>query len=211
MRYAIADIHGCCRTLEALIQTLAPSTDDTLYILGDMVDRGRRSKEVLDLVMSMPNTVCLMGNHEELLLAAHDSPNDDEASLRWVGNGGHETLRSFGGMVPDRYLEFIRAMPLITELPDFYLCHAGIGPVPMETPAETLLWNRSCHVDLKLTGGRKLVVGHTPETLGVVLASTRQNKILIDNGCFIKDDKSYGNLIALCLDDLRITIQANID
>ena len=74
-QWVIPDIHGCVRTLRALIEQLViPAKDDTLYFLGDFVDRGPDSKGVLDYVMGLEdqgyNIVALKGNHEEFFVKA---------------------------------------------------------------------------------------------------------------------------------------------
>ena len=75
--FAITDIHGCANTLDALLDQIGLSQSDHLYLLGDYIDRGPRSKEVLDILLALqrkqyPMTV-LRGNHEQLFLDALQS------------------------------------------------------------------------------------------------------------------------------------------
>jgi serine/threonine protein phosphatase 1 len=209
MNYVIADIHGCKKTLEALLEKMHVRSNDTLIGLGDLVDRGPDSKGVLDLVMGMPNFTALKGNHEEMLLLAMDNP--DECLGHWLVNGGAAVFASFDHMIEGKYIRFMESMPLIIELPEFYLCHAGIGPVPMDTPPETLLWDRTCSVNLASTGGRRLVSGHTPTHIDDIRASLGNNKICIDNGCFVRNQEGLGRLVALRLDDMKLFEQERID
>ena len=68
---AIGDIHGCARTLDALLQTLAPKSDETLLFVGDYIDRGPDSKGVIDRLIRLKKEhpcIFLRGNHEDLLL-----------------------------------------------------------------------------------------------------------------------------------------------
>jgi serine/threonine protein phosphatase 1 len=91
---ALGDIHGCLDQLDALLRSIAPTSDDRLVLLGDLVDRGPDSKGVLDRTLSMSRThhiTVVMGNHEQMMMAArasHDKYSD------WLLNGGDTTLRS---------------------------------------------------------------------------------------------------------------------
>jgi serine/threonine protein phosphatase 1 len=210
MNYCISDIHGCSKTLAALLDQLQLTGEDTVYFLGDYVDRGPDSKGVLDTVMNLPNAVCHKGNHEDMMLFALDHPENREATYHWHINGGKSALASFGSFVPDKYLTFLRGLKLITELPDFYLCHAGIGRDAMNTPEEMLLWDRDCHVDVGATSGRRLVCGHTPTPISEIEELWR-DKIVIDGGCVFKGQAGYGNLVALRLDDMKLFAQRNIE
>lgn len=204
MDYAISDIHGCAKTLSALLNKLVLTSDDTVYFLGDYVDRGPDSKGVLDIVMKLPNAFCLRGNHDDMMVRPeyHDL---------WMMNGGRNTLAEFGGKVPKKYLDFVSRLPLIVELPDFYLCHAGIGKVPMASSEDELLWDGGCTVTLKQTGGRRLVCGHMPTSLEDIKSGLSHYKIVIDNGCVFKGDNGYGNLVALRLDDMELVVQRNVE
>lgn len=211
MEYCISDIHGCSQTLRALLSQINLSSSDTVYFLGDYVDRGPDSKGVLDIVMNMDNAVCHKGNHEDMMLFALDNRDNLEAKHNWFVNGGKAALASFGGIdVPENYMAFLRGLKLITELPDFYLCHAGISRDAMNTPEEMLLWDRDCLVDVGATGGRRLVCGHTPTVMGEI-EELWKDKIIIDGGCVYKDHARYGNLVALRLDDMKLFAQPNID
>lgn len=212
MKYCISDIHGCSKTLAVLLAKLQLTAEDTVYFLGDYVDRGPDSKGVLDIVMAMPNAVCHKGNHEDMMLYALANPENDQANYHWGINGGGAAMASFGGSVPPSYIEFLQGLHLITELPNFYLCHAGIAHKAMETPEEMLLWDRDCDVDLGKTGGRKLICGHTPQTAYEIETRLKTNKVIIDGGCvFGKRHPEYGNLVALRLDDMQVFMQRNID
>src|SRR4051794_17347253 len=93
---AIGDIHGCSAALDALLDAIAPGPQDTLVTLGDHIDRGPDSRGVIDRLLALAygcRLVPLLGNHEELLLAAL---RDRVALRRWLTCGGVETLRSYG-------------------------------------------------------------------------------------------------------------------
>jgi serine/threonine protein phosphatase 1 len=212
MDYCISDIHGCAKTLSALLDKLALTSADTLYVLGDMIDRGPDSKGVLDILMFLSNAVCIKGNHEAMLIDAYAKPA--QALDLWLMSGGRATLESFGGKVPKEYLNFLRGLPPIVELPDFYLCHADISSTgdPMETPESVLLWGgRTSKVDLELTGGRRVVSGHDRTPLEKIRSRLTSNKIMIDGGCVYRGEDGFGNLVALRLDDLELIVQENVE
>jgi serine/threonine protein phosphatase 1 len=101
-RYAIGDIHGCARTFKKLVEEVIKfTTADTLYLLGDYIDRGPCSKGVLDYLLQIRdlgyNFRPIRGNHEQLLL---DALTDTEARQIWYGNGGWATMHEFGSDMP---------------------------------------------------------------------------------------------------------------
>jgi serine/threonine protein phosphatase 1 len=201
LRYAISDIHGCSKTFLALLNQIPfNSANDTLYLLGDYIDRGPDSKGVLDIVMQLPNTVCLKGNHEEFMIDAAFGSNSG-ISL-WIMNGGMQTLNSFNNYIDDKYINFVRSLHSIAKLKDFYLAHAGIRSFDtLNTPEEILLWDRDCKVDLTLTGNRRLICGHTVTPLELIEDSILADKVVIDAGCVFG-----GNLVALRLDDMKLFV-----
>jgi serine/threonine protein phosphatase 1 len=162
--------------------------------------------------MSLSNAVCLKGNHEDMMVRAHDNP-DQEWDF-WLNVGGKATLASFDGKVPKKYLDFLRGLPCIVQLPDFYLCHADISSTgdPMETPEIILLWGgQTSEVDMELTGGRRVVSGHDLTPLEGIRASLTQNKIVIDGGCVYTGEEGFGHLVALLLDDMELIVQENVE
>ena len=105
--YAIGDVHGCARTLDALLDALAQDADgtlgpkDTLVFVGDYVDRGPDSPGVIDRLIALehgqaagtgPRCVFLRGNHDQMMLDYADGTGDTE--LWWV-NGGRTTLAAY--------------------------------------------------------------------------------------------------------------------
>src|SRR5262249_52303647 len=98
--FAIGDIHGCHRALLellALCRARAQGQDHRFVFIGDYVDRGPDSRAVIATLRNLEqgapgNVVCLMGNHEELMLEAIDSGDP----TWWLNNGGGETLQSYG-------------------------------------------------------------------------------------------------------------------
>src|SRR5450631_145864 len=102
-RFVIGDIHGCQTTLQAMVEeALQLKETDTLYLLGDYIDRGPDSKGVLDYIMQMRESgydvQALKGNHEELMLNAVADPTE---CYIWFGNRGRSTMREFGVETPE--------------------------------------------------------------------------------------------------------------
>jgi serine/threonine protein phosphatase 1 len=98
MKAVIGDIHGCIRTFEILISRICKKYGiDSIYFIGDLVDRGSSSKQTLDLVISLKkylNCYCLLGNHEDLMIDYIYKQNRYDGDM-WFINGGLETIRSF--------------------------------------------------------------------------------------------------------------------
>lgn len=211
---AIGDIHGCARTLDLLLERLAPTPDDTLVFIGDYVDRGPDSAGVIDRLLRLRDEVpCifLRGNHEQLLLDALFE--DDERAMKvWLDNGGRETLESYRGMIPKEHLVFMDETVLYADTPDFFFAHGGVPAT--QTIAQTLdnpdpdvlLWHRE-HLKAELFVWEKAVVcGHTPQPAVIV----RPKLIAIDTGCvFNRPDR--GVLTAIRLPERELVQVRNVE
>ena len=216
MRYAIADIHGCCKTFHALIEKLQIQRSDEIYLLGDYIDRGPDSKGVLDTIINLDcKVVSLMGTHEQMWLNASRKLDDpvlcaDNTNL-WMENGGQATLESFAGVDTKPYLTFLRDLPLFLELDDFLLVHAefdfSLADPFGKAGIESMLYGRG-----KPYHGKKPVVcGHTPLSIEQIQAGLKTNKINVDNGCCYVNRIGQHNLLAYGLDDGQLYIQKNIE
>lgn len=207
--YAIGDVHGrvdLLRELESLIlEDLAAARAPVrpyLVTIGDYVDRGFESRQVLDHLIRNPldgfARVLLLGNHDRWLL---DFVNGAPVGEAWLAYGGDATLASYGVALdrtlpePER-LEAARAAllerfplehrRLLDELElafgfgDYFFCHAGIRPgVPLDAQEEAdLLWIREPFLSYPGEHEKIVVHGHTAENEPVV----RHNRIGIDTG-----------------------------
>lgn len=218
-RFVIADIHGCALTFLCLIEEkLRLSEKDTLYLLGDLIDRGPRSREVIEGILSLQqrgfSLRILRGNHEEMLLNACADPGMVSA---WLQNGGNATLHSFGvrspGELSSAMLNLFATLPDHLLLRDFVLVHAGLNfdnDDPFQD-REAMIWSRSYDVDPERLGGRRLICGHTPRSLAEIRASLGTSRIMLDNGCVYGPTGGLGNLVALELDTMILHLQENID
>jgi serine/threonine protein phosphatase 1 len=174
---AIGDIHGCSVALRALIEAIQPQADDTLIPLGDCVDRGPDSREVIDELLALRNRcrlIPLLGNHEEMMLNFLDGrPQPDN----WLLCGGEATLRSYTkidkhGGIPPEHLDFIRSWGDYVETPTHFFVHGAYHP---EQPFAEQRWQMWRWLSLKQTvpgphmSGKKAIVGHTALKEGEVL------------------------------------------
>ena len=98
MIYVMSDIHGNMRRFNSIMQQIQLQPEDTLYVLGDVVDRHYDGVRILRKLMSMPNVKMLLGNHEHMMLRAlnepyevGDTPNLEECRFLWYRNGGNVT------------------------------------------------------------------------------------------------------------------------
>src|SRR5262245_11954421 len=90
---AFGDVHGCVFALEAVLKAIEPTPDDQLVFLGDLIDQGRESREVLELILDLKQrtgVVLIEGNHEEMMLGARDG--GEQALRYWERCGGATTL-----------------------------------------------------------------------------------------------------------------------
>jgi serine/threonine protein phosphatase 1 len=180
---AIGDIHGCPAALDALIAVIAPGAEDTLITLGDYIDRGPRSRDVLDRLIALGRRcrlVPLLGNHEEVLL---DALRDVTALRRWITLGGTDTLRSYGWVsggprraladwIPRSHRDFLAGCRPFHETRSHLFVHAGYVPeLPLkEQPRAALRWRvTSASTAAPHCSGKVAVVGHTPQLSGEVL------------------------------------------
>jgi len=131
--FAIGDIHGCFNSFKKLIeQKIQLTKSDKLVLLGDYIDRGSQSKEVIDYIIELIekdfDIVPLRGNHEQMLL---DAFFDDGHIPIWIFNGGNETLKSFGinslKKLETKYLDFFGSLQFFFEFEAYLLVHAGFN------------------------------------------------------------------------------------
>lgn len=187
--YAIGDIHGCLTKLMTLVARChadAQNQPAEIILLGDYIDRGPDSQGVVEYLMALqqnqPSTIiCLMGNHEDMLLAAADHPDWEE---RWLRNGGIQTLQSYGvsnaSGIPQDHIDWLRQLPKSHDDGLRYFVHAGINPDrPLDRQDDhDLLWLREPFLSSAKDFGRLIVHGHTPLKNGV--PDIRSNRLNID-------------------------------
>lgn len=226
-RFAISDIHGCIKTLNALLDKIHLAKADTLFLLGDYIDRGKNSREVIEKILELKtagyDVQCLLGNHEWLLLnAAYDMGT----KANWLRhNGGFPTLESYAivaedylNYIPEDHLRFFKSLNFYLELDDYYLVHAGFNFLTDDPfdDYQSMIWIRDWHkhVNTNLIGNKTIVHGHTPrsvESLYTEVGLGKKHVLDIDCGCVYKGKKLLGYLAALNMDTFRIISQENIE
>jgi serine/threonine protein phosphatase 1 len=206
LTYAVGDIHGCCTKLRNLMaHCVQHGGGNTLrfVFLGDYIDRGDASREVVSLLMktqaSSPELIaCLRGNHEEMLIDAVASGDE----RHWISNGGTTTLTSYGvasaGAIPREHLDWIAALPLGIADDMRLFVHAGVMPgVPIDEQAkDDLLWIREPFLTDPRDHGLFIVHGHTPSSSG--RPQLRANRLNLDTGAYFG-----GPLTAAVFDDTQ--------
>lgn len=130
--FVTSDAHGHVRALDHALELASPSADDTIYVLGDMTDRGPDPLGVVKLVRSLPNAHVLMGNHERMLLDVLNETGDFD-SFTWSLNGGLTTATGLDSLPHEEFidtLDWIGSLPLFdivhTDERTWILVHAGI-------------------------------------------------------------------------------------
>lgn len=229
-QYAVSDIHGCHKTFTALLDKLALSTSDELYLLGDHVSRGPDSKGVLDLIFKLQGSGyqihCLRGNHEELMLQVA-SGNLDGAT-RWLSTDGQYILDSFGvqsmSEIPELYFRWIAALPYYFEVGKYILVHAGLD-FSLSDPLSSndrLCWIRNWYGDIRYDWLKKRIIlhGHTPTFIEVIKDQLKNLSLYqyldIDAGCVFAHERftkkeGLGYLCSFNLENRKMIFQRNVD
>lgn len=231
MNYVISDIHGQYEKYRAILAEIEFKSTDTLYVLGDVIDRGPDGCKILLDMMGHPNIFPLLGNHEftaamclpwlmeevtDQSLASLDNTRIAALS-EWINNGSSPTLRELKQLKQrerEDILEYLREMELYTEVTvggrDFVLVHAGLD----RFSPQKLLENYElqdflfCRPDLNTAfyEDRYLVYGHTPTRLLLRQAGEPPEDRIIHRGRQIALDCGAafgGRLGCLCLDTLE--------
>lgn len=191
--YAIGDVHGRADLLKRLLDDLNAdarrgeySGKPILIFLGDYVDRGFQSKDVLNILLgktvSSFETYFLKGNHEQAMLQFLEDPT---IGPRWAEYGGAETLVSYGVQpprsrtnldewirasadlrqaMPAEHIQFLQTLELSVRIGDYVFVHAGMKPgVPLDQQEEhDILWIRDEFINDRRPFEAVIVHGHTP-------------------------------------------------
>jgi len=231
LTYICADIHGCYDKYRALLKALSLKGSDTLYVLGDVIDRGPDGIKILQDMMARPNVAPILGNHEftaamclpwlmeEITETSIESLTGVQfAALQdWLANGGEPTLRALRALPQSRrqdILDYIRDMDLYAEIEAggqaFVLAHAGLDRFAPDKPLEEyeledFLFGRPTPESVYWPD-RTLIFGHTPtRLLWEVAGETPRDDIFYGKG-FIDLDCGCvfdGRLGCLCLDTME--------
>ena len=224
--FAIGDIHGCLTELTILHKKILSYEkfdvkNDLIIYLGDYIDRGKNSKEVINQILKLKKkeikTINLMGNHDEFMI---DFLFNKKNNIKnWLNFGLDQTIRSYGIEVVDfikngfdddiiddlrnillekmgeEHTSFFKNLELSFTSEKYFFVHAGIDPKKRfeDQSKQDFLWSRSSDFFNKdFKAGKIIVHGHTPESDIV----SHPYRINIDTGCFFS-----GKLSSVCLTD----------
>lgn len=211
--FAFGDVHGEYYKLKRLIEKI-DIEDATLVFLGDYIDRGVWSFEVVDYLVSLSKnfgTVFLRGNHDAMFMDYLSGINEQI----FIFNGGGKTIESYekhgwdisagtyylDRVLPRSHITFFQKLKNYYETYDFIFVHAGILPgVPMEEqPEEVLLWDRSFQ-EMEGYTDKVVVYGHSPRHEPL----NERYRICIDTGACLNN---MGNLTCVQLPERRFIAQ----
>lgn len=174
MTYVMSDIHGRQDAFDSILSQIRMTGNDRLYIIGDVIDRGPDSIELLRRVRSMPDTTLILGNHEYMMINRLRHPHDFFPMRLWYINGGEDTENQFMKLSEserEELLRYLEGLPVQEEISvnskTFILVHA----CPMEkykalqdhyeSETECAVWERIDPLTT-LPEGKTVVFGHTP-------------------------------------------------
>lgn len=222
-RFVISDVHGCAKTLEALVHDqMKLQKADQLFFLGDYIDRGPDSKRVIDFILDLQSNgfqvFTLMGNHESDLI---ELSRDEPRFLLWHARKNNLEGMLAGEALKPVYMDFLNKLDLYYELDNCFLVHAGFNfnsPEPFKDKT-SMLWIRDFEVGHVKQKGKSVIHGHDPTYLDAIRDSIsfKRLKIPLDNGAVynkkhkIFDKDQLGNLCALNIDTHELLLQPNIE
>lgn len=224
--YVISDIHGQYDMFMELLEKINFKETDTLYVLGDVLDRGPHPIKVLMKLIEMPNAICMVGNHElmaleclQFLMKEITDMSIEELDIKtlenlvtWQYNGSKSTIDEFRELDSDKkqdVINFIKEFSIYEEVMvsnrKYLLVHAGLGNYSPEKDIEDyslheLIWMRADY-DEQYFEDTFVITGHTP-TQGIEnnprpgFIYRKNNHIAIDCGAHY----SGGRLAAICLE-----------
>lgn len=196
---AIGDIHGSARPLRAILDAIGLQAEDTLVLLGDIINRGPATREVIEMLLQAAQQcelIVIMGNHEEEMLAARDDPRSFQ---HWLAMGGVATLASYGAetalskseeewafsetgppkldmallkLIPREHWQVIEQAQNYWEFENYFFTHAGYDPdvsLDKQLPTELRWLSLGDWTVRPHFSGKTAIVGHTPNLAGRVV------------------------------------------
>lgn len=192
--FAIGDVHGRFDLLTTALEAIGDleAQDARLVFLGDYVDRGPQSREVVERLIELSKNdrvICLRGNHEEMMVLGTRG-DDIFRAEHWYRNGGEATAQSYRDEYPQEHLDWMAALPVSHETPWHFFVHAGIRPgVPLDRQiAAEMLWIRGVFLDDPRDHGLHIVHGHTPRQAPELL----HNRTNLDTGAYASGNLTIG-------------------
>lgn len=180
MVYVMSDIHGNRAKFDSIMEQIRLNAEDTLYILGDIVDRGPDPIGILRQVMGMDNVKMLLGNHEHMMMQSYfgecDPADRERFTGRWHRNGCEVTVDGLNGLTPEERKEifdYVKGLPLNREIEvngvEYLLVHGFPARLYREIPPRLIpgcdlatyaVWERMRPED-EMPEGKTVIFGHT--------------------------------------------------
>lgn len=187
-RYVIGDVHGCAKALRSLNTALQLGSDDEVTFVGDYIDRGPNSRDVIEQLIDLGQrcrVVALRGNHEVMLQAVVIHGRDDSI---WMRSGGKATVVSYGGSItkiPSSHLDFFQGLQRCHETASEIFVHAMYDPQQgiADQNDELTYWTHLPNpLPVPHASGKRVFLGHTPQPRGEIL--WRTHLVGVDTYCF---------------------------
>ena len=224
--YVLSDIHGEYDMFIDILEKINLQDEDTLYVLGDVVDRGPNPVKTLLKLMEMPNAICIVGNHEvmavECLTFLKKEITDRSLEeldyktldnlITWQNKGGKSTIYEFCELdseMQNEIIDFIKDFSLYEEVrvnsQKYLLVHAGLGNFDPKKDLNAyslndFVWERADY-EITYFNDTVLISGHTPtqyieNNQKPGYVYKKNNHMAIDCGSYIKN----GRIAAVCLE-----------
>lgn len=171
MRYIISDIHGEYDLFIQLLNSIEFTSEDTLFVCGDIIEKGKHSIKLAKLISKMSNVKCIAGNHEYTFLKYYrgimrDSPSDFNAVLREL----QKYFPDDGELLDWELVDWFESLPFYIEENDFICTHAGVPldhegrilPLANATPEQLVYDRKFKDRNTVVTDSRCVFFGHTP-------------------------------------------------
>ncbi|HBG5345162.1 TPA: serine/threonine protein phosphatase [Clostridioides difficile] len=210
----MSDLHGMYDKFISMLEQINFNSNDHLYILGDVLDRGDKSLEIIDYIRNHKNITLLKGNHE---LMFQESWRDTNNRYLWFYNGGDDTfykLKNKKFEYEESFYKYIKNLPYLEIIDNFILVHAGlylpnnyenlnIEQIIELQEEDICVWDRTILNTNKHIKGYTIIIGHTPtqniKDYEKAEIYKQEGIINIDCGaCF-----DNGKLACLRLDDMK--------
>lgn len=217
MVYCVSDIHGELSRWHAILERISFSEHDTLYVIGDVIDRKPYGIEILRDIMQRHNVRMILGNHEQLMLDAFRAVNPHEARTLWKQNGGSSTYKTMVYRISReerfRILQYVQRLPDHLEIEvngrSFHLVHGNVGenrhdriwgrpeppPVKPPIPGKTVIVGHTCTYFM-----RRYDDAHDPNAPFEIYHAPG----LIDLDCGCGNNTDLRRLACLRLDDMQV-------
>lgn len=229
MIYVMSDLHGEYEKYLMMLEKIHFKEEDTLFILGDVLDRGKKPMAILKDMMSRANVYPILGNHESMalpllkLLSTEITEKNLEENLNeqlilaimeWQMNGGQTTIDDFQSLSQEERLDILDYLQefslyevIDVQEKSFILVHAGLGNFSKhkklsEYPLADLIWTRPNHQKVHFDDENiDVICGHTPTQSLTQKAEIYHvnHHIYIDCGACFHG----GKLACLCLDTMK--------